>query len=63
MERNSIAFAVEHDGPIAVRPDLMNRPDDLTPAGCDGVHCLGKAALGIQIDKRTDPGRCVVFSE
>ena len=60
MKRNPVTFAVEHDSAKAVRPDLMNRLQDLTTFGGDRLDSLSEASLCVEIDERADFGRRVV---
>jgi len=62
MKCHPVPFAVEHDGPKAVRTDGMDCLKDLTALGCNRSDCLLEAPLRIEIDERADLRRRVVIA-
>lgn len=60
MQGDTVALAVDHDGAVAVRANLMNILNKLTTAGSGRPDRLGQAPLGIQVHQRTGLGRCIV---
>ena len=52
MQRDSVAFAVDHDCAPAVLADLMNRLNDVAAMLLNGLHGLTQPTACVQIDER-----------
>ena len=53
MKCHPVAFAVEDDGPVAVRADLVSGLEHLAAVGLDHGDGLVEPPLRIQVDQQT----------